>query len=81
MCLAIPSQVIATDGLEAVVESAGVRRRVSLLLLDEAVAVGDYVLVQHGRFAYARVETERAREALALMEEVFARGEDDVRRW
>jgi hydrogenase expression/formation protein HypC len=81
MCLAIPSRVLEIDGLMALVDTAGEQRRVSLMLMHEAVGVGDYVLIQHGRFAYERVEPERAREALALMEEVFARGEADVRAW
>lgn len=81
MCLAIPSRVLEIDDHMALVDSAGEQRRVSLMLMHEKVAVGDYVLIQHGQFAYERVEPERAREALALMEEVFARGDADVRAW
>ena len=55
-------------------ESLGTTRRVSLLLLDEAVAVGDYLLVQAGGFACERVEPERALEALALIEELNQAG-------
>jgi len=39
------------------------------------------VLIQHGSFAFERVDAERARESLALMEEVFAQGPADVRAW
>lgn len=81
MCLAIPSRVLEIDDQMAVVDTAGERRRVSLMLMHEGVAVGDYVLIQHGRFAFERVDAGRAREALALMEEVFARGDADVRAW
>jgi hydrogenase expression/formation protein HypC len=81
MCLAIPSRVIETDGLMALVDTAGEQRKVSLLLMHEEVAVGDYVLIQQGSFAYERVDAGRAREALALMEEVFAQGGADVRAW
>lgn len=81
MCLAIPSRILGIDGLMALVDAAGEQRSVSLMLMHEDVAVGDYVLVQQGSFAYERVGAERAREALALMEEVFAQGPADVRAW
>ena len=81
MCLAIPSRVLEVDDLMAVVDSAGERRKVSLILMHEDVAVGDYVLIQQGSFAFERVDAERARESLALMEEVFAQESPDVRAW
>lgn len=81
MCLAIPSRVLEIDDQMALVDTAGERRKVSLVLMHEDVAVGDYVLIQHGQFAYERVDAARAEEALALMEEVFARGPADVRAW
>lgn len=74
MCLSVPSQVTATDGHVATVESFGTVREVSLLLLAEPVAVGDYLLVQAGGFACERVEPERALEALALIRELMADG-------
>jgi hydrogenase expression/formation protein HypC len=55
-------------------------REVSLLLMSEDVAPGDYVLIQAGGFAFERVEAERAEEALALMQELMAEG-GDARRW
>lgn len=81
MCLAIPSRVLEIDGLVAVVDSAGEQRKVSLMLMHGDVAVGDYVLIQQGNFAYERVDAERARETLALMQEIFAQGGSDVRLW
>jgi len=81
MCLAIPSRVIEIDGLVAVVDTAGEQRQVNLMLMHEEIAVGDYVLIQNGSFAYERVDAARARESLALMEEVFAQGAADVRAW
>jgi hydrogenase expression/formation protein HypC len=82
MCLALPSRVLQVDGLSAVVDSGGQARVVSLMLLDEPVAVGDYLLVQHGLFAFERLDAERARESLALIDEVVAGAQDaDLRRW
>jgi hydrogenase expression/formation protein HypC len=81
MCLAIPSIVVAIDGAAATVEAFGQRREVSLLLLDEPVRVGDYLLVQAGGHAFERVEPQAARESLALMQELIARDGSDVLAW
>lgn len=78
MCLAIPSRVIELDGLRARVECFGQEREVNLILMHEEVALGDYLLVQAGGFAYERVEEKRALEALALMEEVIGLGEQEA---
>lgn len=81
MCLAVPSKVIAVDGLLATVEAYGEQRQVSLMLLNEEVAVGDYLLVQAGGFAFERVDADRAEDSLRLMEELMALGSGDVRAW
>jgi hydrogenase expression/formation protein HypC len=80
MCLAAPSRVIEVrDGI-AVTECFGQVREVSLLLMTEDIAVGDYLLIQAGGFAFERVEPERAQEALALMRELMEQG-GDAREW
>ena len=80
MCLAAPSRVIeVADGM-ALTECFGERRQVSLLLLEEEVAVGDYLLIQAGGFAFERVDPERALAALALMEKLMSQG-GDARSW
>ena len=81
MCLAVPSRIVAIDGLTATVEAEGERRNVSLMLLDDEVVVGDYLLIQAGGFAFERVDRRRAEEALRLMRELAARGEADIRAW
>ena len=81
MCLAIPSRVLEISERMAGVDTAGEQRSVSLILMHEDVAVGDYVLIQQGSFAYERVDAERAQEALALFDEVFAQDGGDVRAW
>jgi hydrogenase expression/formation protein HypC len=80
MCLAAPSRVIEVREGMAVTECFGQTREVSLLLLDEEIAVGDYLLIQAGGFAFERVEAERAEEALALMRELMEQG-GDARSW
>lgn len=81
MCLAVPSRIIALDGEIATVEAFGETRQVSLLLMPEEVALGDYVLIQAGGFAFERVEADRAEESLRLMQELMALGTEDVRAW
>jgi len=80
MCLAAPSKVIEVRDGMAVTECFGQTREVSLLLMVEDVAVGDYLLIQAGGFAFERVAAERAEESLALMAEILAQGED-ARPW
>lgn len=67
MCMAIPSRIVAVQGDMATVEAFGKQRHVSLMLLSEPVATGDYLLIQAGGLAYERVEHERALETLALL--------------
>ncbi len=68
MCLAIPAKVTALEeGEMAVVALEGVKKRISVALLDE-VAVGDYVLVHVG-YALHRLSEEEAKHTLQLMAE------------
>ncbi len=69
MCLAIPSKVVALKGKMATIDISGVLREVSLLLLPEEAAVGDFVLV-HAGFAIQKIDREAAEEALKLIEEI-----------
>jgi hydrogenase expression/formation protein HypC len=47
MCIAIPSKVVTIQQNSGIVEIAGVRRKISLMLVDD-VQVGDYVMVHAG---------------------------------
>jgi hydrogenase expression/formation protein HypC len=69
MCLAIPSKVVEIRDKMATIDLSGVRREVSLLLLPEEAAVGDYVLV-HAGFAIQRIDPEAAEEAMRLIKEI-----------
>lgn len=71
MCMAIPSRIIAIAGEMATVECFGESRDVSLMLMSSDVALGDYVLVQAGGFAYERIEHAAAREALHVLSAVI----------
>ncbi len=68
MCLAIPAQILelGPDADQAVVALGGVKKSVSLALVDDA-AVGDYVLVHVG-YALNKVSPEEAARTLALIQ-------------
>jgi hydrogenase expression/formation protein HypC len=69
MCLAIPAQVVELrDGDNAVVDLAGVRKEISLSLVD-GIAVGDYVIVHVG-YALNRLDPEEAEQTLKLFAEM-----------
>ncbi|MDJ0950886.1 MAG: HypC/HybG/HupF family hydrogenase formation chaperone [Alphaproteobacteria bacterium] len=70
MCLAIPSKVLEVDGTTALVERYGERLTVSLTMLPEPVAVGDYVIVQARRHAVQTVDAAAAAEAFRLFDEL-----------
>ncbi len=70
MCVGVPMQVIAIDGDQAMTEVDGVKREANLMLLDQEVQVGDYVII-HAGFAISRLDEAEAKETLALMREVF----------
>ncbi len=69
MCLAIPSKIIELEGFMATVEVGGARKSVSLQLMPEDVALGDYVLV-HAGYAIQKVDEEAALEAHRLLREI-----------
>jgi hydrogenase expression/formation protein HypC len=69
MCLAHPAEVIALlDDERAIVRLGGVRKEVSVALLD-AVAVGDFVVVHVG-FALSRLDPAEAERTLMALAEV-----------
>jgi len=64
MCLAVPSKIVEIkDNGMAVVDVRGVRKEVSLELMEEEVKEGDYVLVHVG-FAIRRIDTDVLKEFL-----------------
>jgi hydrogenase expression/formation protein HypC len=77
MCLAIPAQVVELrDGDNAVVDLAGVRKEISLALVDN-VAIGDYVIVHVG-YALNKLDPEEAAKTLALFAEIGQLGDDST---
>jgi hydrogenase expression/formation protein HypC len=78
MCLAIPGRIVEliTEPAQlALVEVAGVRRRVGLgLLEDDMPAVGDWVLIHVG-FALSRISEREAEDQMRML---AALGEDEA---
>ncbi|MHB0986118.1 MAG: HypC/HybG/HupF family hydrogenase formation chaperone [Sulfuricella sp.] len=69
MCLAIPARVAELlDNDTAVVDLGGVRKEISLALVD-GIVVGDYVIVHVG-YALNRLDPEEAEKTLQLFAEI-----------
>jgi len=70
MCLAIPGKIVEIlpgEYRSAVVEVAGVRRRVELgLIEDEHPAPGDWVLIHVG-FAMSKISEQGAEEQMRML--------------
>jgi hydrogenase expression/formation protein HypC len=65
MCLALPVRVVELmDGDAALVDLGGIRKQVSLALVD-GVQVGDYVVLHVG-YALTRLDPDEAERTLAL---------------
>ena len=68
MCLGIPAKILETGDGTAVVELGGVRREISVMLVDDA-SVGEWVIV-HAGFAIGKLSEEEAAVTLALFREI-----------
>ena len=69
MCLAVPGQITAIQGDDAIkVSFSGVIKEASLALLPEA-HVGDYVIV-HAGFAISLLDAEEAQRTLSYFDNV-----------
>lgn len=68
MCIAIPSRITRIENDTATIDVDGVRREVSLLLLEDP-RVGDYVLV-HAGYAIQKMDEATAVESLKMIKEM-----------
>ncbi len=71
MCIAVPAEVVSSDGLTALVDVYGDRFRVSLAIMSEPVRPGDFLAVQARRHAVSKVPREEAQAARAFFESIF----------
>jgi len=65
-------QIQSVDGFNAVCEARGVRREVSLFMIqDQQVEPGDHVLVHVG-YAIQKVSADEAAEAWELFDQILS---------
>ena len=70
MCIAIPSKIVNIENEIGTIDVEGVKRKVSLQLLDDA-KVGDYVIV-HAGFAIDKIDELEAHRSLKTIREVVS---------
>lgn len=71
MCLGIPMQIVAIDGLTAHCTAKGVKREVNLFLLqDTPLTTGDFVMVHIG-YAIQTIAADHARSAWELYDKML----------
>ena len=69
MCLAIPARVVEVrPNQQAVIDLAGVRKEISIALIDE-VQVDEYVIV-HAGYAIGKLDAEEAQRTLDMFNEL-----------
>ena len=68
MCLAVPAKVKTINKDKATVDFGGVRKEISLGILD-GVKAGDYVLV-HAGFAIGKTTRQDAEDILKALDEI-----------
>ena len=82
MCLSIPSKVVevAEDATSCLVETMGVQREASLLMMiGLEVNVGDYVLLHVG-FVMEKIDEAEALAAIDTYKEILEAMDEDERR-
>jgi hydrogenase expression/formation protein HypC len=77
MCLALPGQIVAIDGMEAAVLVGGMTRRAGVQLCPGA-RVGDYVLVKTGLVVDVLPEAEATDLMSFFAEMVAVLSQDDT---
>jgi hydrogenase expression/formation protein HypC len=70
MCLGVPGRIVEIHDLVAVVDFWGMRREVRLELVDQPVAVGDYIL-NHVGYAIRRIPEDDIQGTLDMYEELL----------
>jgi len=72
MCVGVPMKIIEINYPMAVAEAKGVKRNISLMLLPEdEVKVGDYVMVHVGN-AIEVMDEKEAKEIWKVLDEITA---------
>jgi len=71
MCLGFPGKILSIDAHNvAQLDIGGTRREACLDIVDDEVAVGDYVIC-HAGYAIHRVDEAVARDKLEMLQEII----------
>ena len=72
MCLGILGKVVAVnqEASWVVVEIFGMQNKVGIALVDEDVALGDYLMI-HAGFAIGKINLQDAKNTFELWEEIL----------
>ena len=71
MCIGFPGIIISIDEDNyAIIDISGTRREVCLDIVDEDVAVGDYVIT-HAGYAIHKIDVASAKEKLSALQELI----------
>ncbi|MCP4716415.1 MAG: HypC/HybG/HupF family hydrogenase formation chaperone [Deltaproteobacteria bacterium] len=71
MCIGFPGKILSINEENfAIIDIGGTQREICLDVVDEDVAVGDYVIC-HAGFALHRVDEDLAHEKLTLLHEIM----------
>lgn len=76
MCLGVPGRIVEIHGLVAIADFWGMRREVRLELVDQPVAVGDYIL-NHVGYAIRRIPEADIQGTLDLYEQLLREAQAD----
>jgi hydrogenase expression/formation protein HypC len=76
MCLGVPGKILQIEDCVATVDFWGVAREVRLDIVDEPVAVGDYIL-NHVGFAIRRIPESEISATMELYDELLAAMEQE----
>jgi len=82
MCLSIPSKIvkISEDETMCTVDTMGVKRDASLMMLEDGeVKVGDYVLLHIG-FAMNKIDEKEALESIETYKEIIELLDEEERK-
>ncbi|MBA2625195.1 MAG: HypC/HybG/HupF family hydrogenase formation chaperone [Acidimicrobiia bacterium] len=81
MCLGIPGRLVEIRDLaehRGVVDVDGVRREVNIgLVVDDGIAIGDWVLIHVG-FAMSKIDEEDAERTLSFIKELGSVYDDEL---
>ena len=71
MCIAFPGKIMSIDENNyALIDIGGTKREACLDIIDEPVAVGDFVIC-HAGYAIHKVDEDLAKEKLDLLKELI----------